>query len=326
MKLQTYIEIPKSENHIEHHHTLMTFGSCFSDNMGEKLEQLKFNILLNPFGVIFNPVSIAQSISRLLENKTFSIEELFYANDCWNSFAHHSRFSNASKEQSLLNINQSFRTSSEKLKKTNFLLITFGTAWTYFHKEKGITVANCHKLPSDVFERKLLKPEEIVETYLQLMQSLKTVNPNIRFIYTISPVRHLKDGAHGNQVSKSVLQLAIHELIKTEPCEYFPAYEILLDELRDYRFYEQDMVHPSDIAIEYIFEKFVDTYFSTETNSLNKEIFEIHKALQHRPINPQSYSHRKFIEQLKNRIVALEKLHPFLDYSAEKRKLLINVL
>jgi hypothetical protein len=321
MKFRTEVEIQKSSYAISQQQKLLVMGSCFSENIGNKLRSLKFQVDLNPFGVIFNPASIAQGMDILLEKRTISDEDLFFNHDCWNSFMHHSRFSKASKEDTLVAINSQILQSSEKLHQTDYFIFTFGTAWIYMHKDKKMTVANCHKLPANVFERKLLSVEEIIFTYKALMQKILQRKPNANFIYTISPVRHLKDTAHGNQLSKSILHLAVHELLKEKNTGYFPAYEIMLDELRDYRFYDDDMVHPSALAIDYIFEKFADTYFSKDTIDLNEKINEVRLACQHRPVNPKSESHQKFVAQILGKITNLEKHFPYLNFDEEKRLL-----
>lgn len=318
MKFRTEIEIPKSTFSIAHTSNIMMLGSCFSENIGERLLSIKFKVDLNPFGVIFNPASIMEVVNLLLSGKHITEAELFYGNECWNSFMHHSRFSNASKEVTLRDINLRIDASRKLLSNLDVLIFTFGTAWVYVHKEKNRIVANCHKLPAQVFERRLLSVDEIVQSYKLLMGELKKVNPRLNFLFTISPIRHLKDGAHGNQVSKSILQLAVHEILKEEQTAYFPAYEILLDELRDYRFFAADMVHPSEMAIDYIFEKFGQSYFSSETMQLNEEILELTKACNHRPVNPDSVAHQKFQQNIIAKINLLEKEYTFLSFAEEK--------
>jgi hypothetical protein len=317
MDFRTIVEPKKSNHAINHESLILMMGSCFAENIGEKLLELKFSADVNPFGVLFNPVSVAKSLERLNENKLYAENELFYHNDCWHSFTHHSRFSMPNKTECLELINNRLINASKVLKNANFLVLTFGTAYIFYKIEDGEPVANCHKLPAKKFNRKLLDVDSIVSVYKKLFDALKENNPKLKIILTVSPVRHLGDGVHENQISKSVLLLAVNELCKSGYAEYFPAYEIVLDDLRDYRFYKTDMAHPSDEAVNYIFEKFGKTYFSEETKKLNVEIESINNAFNHRPINDQSELHKQFCQQTINRIQLLLKRFPFLNFSIE---------
>jgi hypothetical protein len=294
-------------------------GSCFATNIGEKLEALKFDILLNPFGILFNPLSIAASLKRIVENKPFAEQELIFHHEMWHSLAHHGKFSHTDKTQCLENINSSLAEAHKRILKSKFLIMTFGTAWVYFYKKTGSVVANCHQLPSSEFDRQLISIEEVYTNVFDSLSLIKKVNPDIQFIFTVSPVRHLADGAHANQLSKATLLLAISQLCKTFGAQYFPAYEIILDELRDYRFFADDMAHPSPLAVDYVFERFAETYFNKETHQLNLRIDEINKAINHRPVNENSIAHGKFKEVMLKKIADVEKAHPHLDFSEKKR-------
>jgi hypothetical protein len=304
---------------ISHKTPIMLLCSCFAENIGHELENFKFNIDLNPFGVLFNPVSICKSIERLIEGKIFGEDELFFFNDNWHSFMHHSRFSFPDKRICLQQINKRLELSTEFIRSAHTLILTFGTAWVFYHELTNQPVANCHKMPSGNFNRRILDIDSVVNDYENLFSSLKKLNEKLNIILTVSPVRHLKDGAEENQLSKSILLVAVHELCRKGYATYFPAYEIVLDDLRDYRFYESDMVHPSDQAIEYIFEKFSNSWLNEDAIKLNVQIMDIKKATRHHPIFPDSKSFQTFSKNYLKKIAALEKQYSFLDFSDEKK-------
>lgn len=317
MNFRTIVEPPKSLHNLTHESGILMVGSCFTENIGEKLKGLKFKSDVNPFGVLFNPVSVAKCIERLLEGRTFEENELFFYNDCWHSFSHHSRFSMPDKTECLKHINNSLLFSSETIRQADYLIITFGTAFTFYKVDDNESVSNCYKLPAKNFNRKLLDVDSIVEAYKKLFDDLKDYNPKIKIILTVSPVRHLNNGAHENQISKSILLLAVNELCQLGYAEYFPAYEIVLDDLRDYRFHASDLAHPSSEAIDYIFEKFGNVYFSQETLKLNSEIESIRSACNHKPFNSKSESFKKFCQQTLEKISSLQQISPYLNFSLE---------
>jgi hypothetical protein len=313
MQFRTEIPINKSIIDISYRKQLMLFGSCFAENIGNRLKESKFKVTVNPFGILYNPLSIENALRILLEKRLFSAEDLFLHNGLWHSFSHHGAFSGIDREETLQNINNQIRISVEKLLKTDFLLITFGTAFVY--EKDGTVVSNCHKLPEKTFSRRRLSVQEIVDCYTKLITDIQQINPKIHFIFTVSPIRHWKDGAHENQLSKSTLLLAINELqTKYSNIDYFPAYEIVLDELRDYRFYEEDMLHPNNQAITYIWGKFSETYFSTETRQIEKEIAEIIKAENHRPLNPQTAEYQLFLKNLNTKKTDFLAKYPFVRF------------
>ena len=296
MEFRTQIQTEKPVFTFSHKETTLLLGSCFAENIGEKLSNLYFPVDINPFGTLYNPASVASGIRMLLEVKPLSSSSLFLHEGMYHSFTHHSRFSGTTEEKCLRKINERHALSSGCMKNAKRMIITFGTAWVYRLKTSGEIVANCHKLPDKLFRRECLSVQEIVAEWEELLASIWQMNPSLKILFTVSPVRHWKDGAHGNQLSKSTLLLAINELQRLFPeqTDYFPAYELMIDELRDYRFYADDMLHPSPLAIEYIWERFSDMFFPCDTQRVVKELAEIEKAVSHRPFNPETEAHRRF--------------------------------
>ena len=315
---RTEVEIQKQTDRISHQSEILMLGSCFTENIGLRLKELKFNVNLNPFGIIFNPTSVGNSLKRIISGNKFTERELFFFNEAWHSYMHHSNFSAVNKETCLDQINKRLQEANAHIRKTEYLILTFGTAWVFFHKANNIVVSNCHKVPASHFTQQILSVSEIAENFKSIITELKTINPNLKIIFTLSPVRHLKDGAEGNQVSKAILRLAIHELCSLNMGTYFPAYEIMLDDLRDYRFYNTDMVHPSEQATDYIFEKFASLYFSSETLKLNAEIKSIQTASKHRPFSLESTSHKTFAKNILHKIELIEKKYGHIDFCSEK--------
>jgi len=308
MRLFSHVELPKSFIDISYHDLIMMFGSCFAENMGKKFIEHKFQVDLNPFGIIYNPESISLSIRRLMENRLFDNNVIFPHEGQFHSFEHHSCFSEISKESCLQKINERFTLSAGNLQKTTKLFVTFGTAYVYRLKETGQVVTNCHKLSANLFVRERLTITQIVTNWEKLLTVLFDRNKKLVLIFTVSPVRYWQDGVHENQVSKSILLLAIEELQARflNRIIYFPAYELMMDELRDYRFYADDLIHPSDTAIQYIWERFEETYMNEQTRQLMHEVRRISKALNHRPLNPNSESHKQFIAQT---LIQIERLN-----------------
>lgn len=323
MKFRTEIKIPKPDFQINHHQHLISFGSCFSDHMGSKLTENKFRTISNPFGVLYNPFSVSKAVERLYANKLFTEHELQYHNQLFQSFMHHGSFSSPRKEDCLTQINNSFRQAANFIKQADIFLITFGTAYVFRLRSTGEIVANCHKFPADTFTRQRLSVNEIVEQWTLLIQNILSINPETEFIFTVSPIRHWKDGPHENQISKSILHLAIETLITqfSKNCFYFPAYEILLDELRDYRFFETDMMHPAPIAIDYIWKKFGETFFDLQTNDTIQEWQKIRRSLNHKPFNTENEQYISFLKQTLQQIEQLQQKYPHLELNDEKKLL-----
>lgn len=313
MQFTTKIDIPTSDVNIDHKSRILMFGSCFIENIGEELTQNKFNADVNPFGVLYNPLSISRSLDMLIRNRQITEDDLFGHKGLYHSFYHHSKFSDVNKEAALQKMNHRISQASKNLPHTDILFITFGTAYVYGHKELELIVGNCHKLPASAFHRSRLSIDTIVENWSRLIDNLHKINPKLQIIFTVSPIRHLKDGAHENQLSKSILLLAVDKLCSTYPyAHYFPSYEIVLDELRDYRFYNEDMVHPSNTAIQYIWQRFGKTYFSDTTMQIINEWKKISAALAHRPFNTQTSEYKQFLKQTLLKLQTFENKYPYI--------------
>ncbi len=322
MNFSTLVNIPIAKKSINHNSSLLVLGSCFAENIGEKLTSNKFNTVVNPFGIIYNPVSIAKSLNHILNEHNFKEDDLLFFNDKWMSLQHHGSYSNSNKTECLQAINQSISLSNKQLKKANYLFVTFGSAWVYEHEKHGL-VANCHKIPAKHFTKRLLEVEEIVAAYTSLIKSIKDSNADINIVFTVSPVRHAKDGLWENNLSKAVLHLSIKELTeKVDNCSYFPAYEIVMDELRDYRFFNDDLVHPTDLAVNYVWEKFSMSYFSKETIALMGNIQKIKQAATHKPFDFNSEKHQQFIKNQLTIIQELTTQFPHLNFEEEKELLI----
>lgn len=323
MDFRTKIELPKPSFTIDHNEQLLLMGSCFAENIGVRLAQHKFNVTSNPFGILYNPQSIAQSLVRLLENRPITPDELFYHTGRWNSFLHHSRFSHHDKGEALTLMNSAFNSGVHAVRTASSLLVTWGTSHVYYNKESKHVVSNCHKLPEAAFHRIRLTVDEIVATWSSLVVQLQTVNPSLKILFTVSPIRHLRDGAHGNQLSKSVLLLAIDELCNKYPsvCHYFPSYEILLDELRDYRFFDADMVHPSTVAIDYIWQQFSNLYFSQASKTICTEWIKLDKLLSHRPLTTDVDVYNNFIKQNIVKLCTFHEKYPYIHLKEELTRL-----
>ena len=311
----TKIEIPESPIKITHRDGVLALGSCFSENIGKKMSDAGFRIDVNPFGVQYNPVSIRNSLRFLLDGKRFTAEDLFFDGSLWNSFSHSSLFSDIEQEKCLGKINSRLEKSNLQMSEMRFLFITFGTSWVFSTTETGEIVSNCHKLPAQHFIRYSLSVEDIVHDYRNLIQRLNTQNPDLNIIFSVSPIRHWKDGAHENSLSKARLLLAVDNLQKEfANVHYFPAYELLMDELRDYRFYASDMLHPSETAVNYIWERFSDCYFSAETKKIKAELEQLNADLAHRPLHPESANYQKFLENIETRKRKIAELYPNLRF------------
>ncbi|MCW8898035.1 MAG: GSCFA domain-containing protein [Flavobacteriales bacterium] len=321
MNFSTPVVLPTAKKIIDYNDSLLILGSCFAENIGEKLASNKFNTVVNPFGIIYNPIAVANGLKYVLDEKLFQTSDLIYFNDKWLSLQHHGSFSNRDKTVCLSNINHSIKSAHKQLKQATYLFITFGSAWVYEHKEHGL-VANCHKIPAKHFSKRLLKVDEIVAAYKSLIKSIKNINTDINVVFTVSPVRHTKDGLWENNLSKSLLHLSIKELKDNfDNCTYFPAYEIVMDELRDYRFFKDDLVHPSDLAVNYVWEKFSSCYFSETTIALMGNIQKIKQAAMHKPFDFNSEKHQLFIKNQMDIIKKLNIQFPQLNFEEEKLRL-----
>lgn len=324
---RSQIDIPQGKHKINYESKILSLGSCFSENIGEKLSHYKFPVNINPFGILYNPESIASSIEYLLSNTSFYEADLFEHKGVWNSFYHHSRFSNTNKIETLNSINKSIQEAANHLGQIQFLLITFGTSWVYTYTKTGKIVSNCHKVPAKEFTRTKLSVKQIVDRYSLIINKLLKQKPALNIVFTVSPVRHLKDGADQNQLSKATLLMAVHELAALyKNVSYFPSYEIMMDDLRDYRFYNDDMVHPSPLAVNYIWDKFQASLIDDSSQKLMIQIDKIYQATHHRPFQPTSESHQKFIKATICKIETLEKNYKAVNFEGEKEVLTKQLL
>ena len=292
----------------------MSLGSCFAENIAEKFDYFKFQNMVNPFGIIFNVISIERIVERIVYQEFFTEKDVFYHNELWHCFEIHSQLSHTDKDVFLKNLNQILKNSNIQFAKLSHFIITYGTSWVYRNIETNQIVANCHKIPQNFFTKELLSQEITQKSIEKTISLINSINKNVKFIFTVSPVRHIKDGFVENNVSKSNLITAIYQHLQTEnynlKAEYFCSYEIILDELRDYRFYKEDMLHPNQTAIDYVWERFSETHFSKEINSTMNEICSIQKMINHKPINPNSILNQELKTKIKEKILKLQVEFP----------------
>lgn len=320
MNFYTPVETPSALPQLTHTHRLMLFGSCFAAHIGARLTGAKFRCNVNPYGVLYNPLSISAALREISEGKIYTQDDLFFFRECWHSPMHHGDFSSPSKEEALKAINERIASAHEHIFQSDYLLLTFGTAWVYEQRETGRIVGNCHKQPEKCFTRRRLTVDEIVQDYTSLLSELLARNPRLKVLFTVSPIRHVRDGMHANQLSKATLLLAIDQLQAAFPehAFYFPAYELVLDELRDYRFYAEDMVHPSEVAVQYVWERFSSACFPPETLQVIEESENIRRALAHKPFQPDSEEYKRFLGQIVLKIDRLNGKYPYLDFQKER--------
>lgn len=322
MEFRKILKIDESDFKIGYDNRILSLGSCFADHMGQKLAEAKFPVLSNPFGVLYNPLSVLQSLDLLRNRNIISKQDLILHNSMYHSFYFHSAFSDEEEEVALSKMNSVIETGADVFAKADRLIITFGTAWVYEWSETGATVSNCHKIPAAKFNRRRLSVGEIVESWKSFLLTYFEENPARRVVFTVSPIRHWKDGAFENQCSKSTLILAIDELCRMfGACAYFPSYEIFMDELRDYRFYAEDMIHPSGTGIAYVWERFTKTYFSEDTLEDMNEWDKLRKMLSHRSLSGMSESYKNFLRENLRRIELFRQKRPYFDLNLELQQL-----
>ncbi|MEZ4999354.1 MAG: GSCFA domain-containing protein [Bacteroidales bacterium] len=318
MELRTIINPARSADTIGYNTPVMLTGSCFSNEMGEMFEAGRMNVMVNPFGVLYNPVSVARQIEVILSGTTYSAGDLEFFDNRYLSFDHDTGFSSADRDKCLSMINETTRQSHQFLSTADFLFVTFGTARIFRHAVDGRVVANCHKMPASRFTRELLTVDKVVDEWSNLVGELRKFNSRLKVCFTVSPVRHWKDGAHGNQVSKSVLLLAIEQLVNNiDSVTYFPSYELLLDDLRDYRFYADDLLHPGSLAIGYIRKYFQEVYFDEQTKKIYNEVVKVTGATRHRVMSSDDDDRKRFAETMISKISDLLARHPFLNLEEE---------
>lgn len=318
MQFQIPINIKPIEPGISYRDNILLTGSCFTEHIGSNLQNVKFNILQNPNGILFDPLSVCNSLISYMENKYYTSDDLFYLNEAWHSWAHHSRFSSPEKEICLKNINISQGAAHQYLKKCDWLIITLGSSFSYKLKEERFAVANCHKAPAQSFDKHLNTIEESITAFDGMLYRLFKFNTKIKVLFTVSPVRHIRDGILENNRSKARLIETVHHLVhKFDKIHYFPSYELLIDVLRDYRFYDIDLVHPNYAATQFILEKFSNTLMDKETQDLMATIRKIVIAKNHLPFNPSSTQHKKFLATFYEQTFLLSKQYPFINFEEE---------
>jgi len=318
MQFFSKIPISSSENPIGYQSKIISIGSCFAENIGAKLHFYHFQQTTNPFGIIFNPVSIEIIIRRAIQKEYFTEKDIFFNNERWHCFEIHSELSSPDKDFFLKNLNETLDDFLFQISTATHFILTLGTSWVYKTISTQELVANCHKIEQKEFSKHLLSASEILQSLQNSVRLVREINPKCSFIFTISPVRHLKDGFVENQISKANLIAAVYHLVQNHLKEltlhYFPSYEIMMDELRDYRFYDMDLLHPNETAINYIWSRFVETNVEKSSFSTMNEVETIRKGLQHRPFNPESVSHQKFLKNLHGKIERLQKEYDFIKF------------
>ena len=317
MNFTTQIPLEKQPKHlIDYNSKLLLLGSCFSENIGNKLQYYKFQTTQNPFGILFHSKAIESFISNVINEKVYTEKDIFFHNERWHCFEAHSSLSALTKEELIEKLNNSIHTTKSNLKEVSHVVITLGTAWVYREIASDTLVANCHKVPQKKFLKELLSITEIAESLAAIKVLLKSINPKLTIIFTVSPVRHIKDGFVENMRSKAHLLSAIHQVVeKREQTFYFPSYELMMDELRDYRFYAEDMIHPNQTAINFIWEKFKQVWLHESTETVLKQVVTIQKGLAHRSFNPNSEAHQQFLANLELKRKSLEQEYPFIKFN-----------
>ena len=318
MNFTTKVPVAAYEYPIDYNSKILSLGSCFAENMGEKFDYFKFQITTNPFGIIFNPVSIEKLVESIVNQRLFTEADIFFHNDLWHCYDVHSELSHPDREAFLVNLNSLLESTHHQITESTHVIITYGTSWVYRHNLTNEIVANCHKVPQKEFAKEILSPEIIQKSIQNTISLIQKVNPDCRFIFTVSPVRHIKDGFPENQRSKAHLITAIHNLLaevtlSLSKC-YFPSYEIMMDELRDYRFYAEDMLHPSQAAIDYIWIRFFENYVDSKYFDTMQEVCNIQKGLAHRPFNPNTSAHQQFLTSLNQKIIKLQERFPNIQF------------
>ncbi len=314
MKLQTNISLETASKQFGYEDHVLFLGSCFAENIGNALLYHKFQSVVNPYGILFHPLAIERVLQDVYNGSDSVEETVFEIDGIWKSFIAHSRLNSSSRGAIVDKLKEAQEQLTKVLAKASHVFITLGTAWVYQHKDTGIAVANCHKVPQKQFVKGLLPIEETTASLKRQCAIIQKINPKATIVYTVSPVRHLKDGFVENMRSKAHLISAVHEVCDAKRVQYFPAYEVMMDELRDYRFYTKDMLHPSQQAVDYIWERFIEVYAFEKTKLVMKEVDGIQKGLSHRPFNTDSHAHQLFLADLDKRIQALKKEYPMIQF------------
>lgn len=318
MQFTTQIPIAYSNQPIDYNSRVVCLGSCFAVNIGQKFDYFKFRNTTNPFGILFSPSALEKFIGFAVNKKQFIEADIFFHNERWHSFDAHSDLSHPDKESLLGNLNSAISITYNALQSASHIIITLGTAWVYKYNQTDVLVANCHKVPQKEFTKQLLSVQEIKSGLETIVSLISQINPQAHITFTISPVRHIKDGFVENQWSKSnlisALQQTLLETNSQSSVKYFPSYEIMMDELRDYRFYAEDMIHPNIIAVNYIWERFTQVYIAPEAQQTMQQVESLQKSLQHRPFNPDSAQHRAFLDNLNQKAARLQQQYPHIVF------------
>lgn len=318
MKWMLEVDSKPPERQITYNDKLFLIGSCFTEHIGKRLEDLKFPVVQNPNGILFDPISVSKSLQSYIDQKVYEEKDLFFLHELWQSWNHHSLFSAMNVEEVVQKINDSQRKAYQHLKKSNWLIITLGSSYSYQLVENQQPVANCHRAPAQWFKKHLLSSTETVEAMQESIEKLRVLNPTIQIIFTISPVRHIRDGVIENNRSKARLIEAVHTLVEMyEEVYYFPAYEIVIDVLRDYRFFDIDLVHPNYAATEYVFEKFETSFIAPSAQETMEEIKKIINGYRHKAFQPNTQAHQSFLQKNLDNTKALQLKMPHLDFSKE---------
>jgi len=326
MELRVKVDIPEMPFKIDRKTPILSVGSCFSQLIGKRLNDLLFKIEVDPFGVMYDPTSISNALIEIADKRVYSLEDLQKNNDLFFSFAHSTMFSGINEDEVLELINSRIGAANAMLREAPLIMITLGTAWAFRNKETNSIVANCHKLPGTLFERELLSVDTVVMALSKAMTSVKKVAPKAKFLFTVSPVRHLRDGLMNDQLGKSTLFVALNELRnENSDIMYFPAFELLQHELRDYRFYAEDMAHPSDQASEYIWQQFENSMMNPLENALSKEIYSLRSAIKHRPFDASSSEHQNFIKAQIEKLDKIGSSNPELDISEMRDNFITSI-
>lgn len=324
MDFKTTLHIKPWQTKIRHNEAIMLVGSCFTEHMTGFLKRHKFTVLENPHGILFNPISIANAISRYALGELYKKDDLFKHGEFWHSWDHHGKFSGLDAEECLTAINSSLKNAEKFIARCEWVIVTLGSAWAYEllptapNYQPDTICANCHKIPASAFQHRLLQVNEVVTALREIVQVVQGVNARAQIIFTISPVRHFREGLIENNRSKSVLHLAIHQLLQEMAgCHYFPSYELVIDDLRDYRFYAEDMVHPNYLATRYVWDKFREACISPDDYSVMDEAFKVNAAISHKPIHPDSAAHQQFLNASIALAESLQKQYSYMDFEEE---------
>ncbi len=316
MELQTKIPLGKASSAIDYESSLLLLGSCFAEHIADKLHYYRFRLLSNPFGILFQPIAIERLIARSLAGERYTEDELFYLNEAWHSFDAHSDLSKTTNRTCMNSLNKGLESTRDQILESTHIIITLGTAWVYRHKQRDSIVANCHKVPQKEFAKELLSTEEVQSSLMRIIELIKSANQNATVVLTVSPVRHLKDGFVENSRSKAHLIAAVQQVVNDNNAQYFPSFELVMDELRDYRFYATDMVHPNELGVNYVWEKFRDVWIDPHSYPIMEAVDQVQKGLQHKPFKPDSEAHRNFLKNLDIKIRELKATYPHIQFES----------